>query len=114
METETFALIVGGGGHGLGAAYYLASEHRLTNIAVYGYFTAEAALLIGLPRSGYTFLLNDANAFEIDYVHVLGLRAAKSVNPVWGAKRLNDFTPEKDSSSHALCRSCTTSPPSER
>src|ERR1700720_742198 len=28
------ALIVGGGGHGLGAAYYLASEHRLTNIAV--------------------------------------------------------------------------------
>src|ERR1700716_4480137 len=28
------ALIVGGGGHGLGAAYSLASEHRLTNIAV--------------------------------------------------------------------------------
>jgi sarcosine oxidase, subunit beta len=28
------ALIVGGGGHGLGAAYYLASEHRLSNIAV--------------------------------------------------------------------------------
>jgi sarcosine oxidase subunit beta len=28
------ALIVGAGGHGLGTAYYLASEHRLTNIAV--------------------------------------------------------------------------------
>ena len=28
------ALIVGGGGHGLGAAYYLASEHRLSNVAV--------------------------------------------------------------------------------
>src|ERR1700683_5523652 len=28
------AVIVGGGGHGLGAAYYLASEHGLTNIAV--------------------------------------------------------------------------------
>jgi sarcosine oxidase subunit beta len=28
------ALIIGGGGHGLGTAYYLASEHRLTNIAV--------------------------------------------------------------------------------
>jgi sarcosine oxidase subunit beta len=28
------ALIVGGGGHGLGAAYYLAQEHGLTNIAV--------------------------------------------------------------------------------
>jgi sarcosine oxidase subunit beta len=28
------ALIVGGGGHGLGAAYYLASEHRLGSVAV--------------------------------------------------------------------------------
>src|SRR3984885_1167331 len=28
------AAIVGGGGHGLGAAYYLAKEHGLTNIAV--------------------------------------------------------------------------------
>src|ERR1700690_4658583 len=28
------AIIVGGGGHGLGAAYYLAAEHGLTNIAV--------------------------------------------------------------------------------
>jgi sarcosine oxidase subunit beta len=28
------ALIVGGGGHGLGAAYYLASEHRMQRIAV--------------------------------------------------------------------------------
>ena len=28
------AIIIGGGGHGLAAAYYLASEHGLTNIAV--------------------------------------------------------------------------------
>ncbi len=28
------AIIVGGGGHGLGAAYYLAKEHGMTNIAV--------------------------------------------------------------------------------
>src|ERR1700759_1313474 len=28
------AVIVGGGGHGLGAAYYLAKEHGLTNVAV--------------------------------------------------------------------------------
>jgi sarcosine oxidase subunit beta len=27
-------IIVGGGGHGLGAAYYLAREHGLANIAV--------------------------------------------------------------------------------
>ncbi|HEV7284681.1 MAG TPA: FAD-dependent oxidoreductase, partial [Kaistia sp.] len=28
------AVIVGGGGHGLATAYYLAKEHGLTNIAV--------------------------------------------------------------------------------
>src|SRR5260370_37265163 len=28
------AIIVGGGGHGLGAAYYLAQEHGIRNIAV--------------------------------------------------------------------------------
>jgi sarcosine oxidase, subunit beta len=28
------AVIIGGGGHGLGTAYYLASEHRLTRVAV--------------------------------------------------------------------------------
>jgi sarcosine oxidase subunit beta len=28
------AIVIGGGGHGLGAAYYLAKEHGLTNIAV--------------------------------------------------------------------------------
>jgi small-conductance mechanosensitive channel len=30
---------------------------RLTNIAVYGYFAATAALLIGMPNSGYVFIL---------------------------------------------------------
>ena len=28
------AIIIGGGGHGLGAAYYLASEHGISNVAV--------------------------------------------------------------------------------
>ncbi|HEX2117341.1 MAG TPA: mechanosensitive ion channel domain-containing protein [Alphaproteobacteria bacterium] len=30
---------------------------RLTNISIYGYFLAEAALLVGLPRAGHAFLL---------------------------------------------------------
>jgi len=33
-KAEYDAIIVGGGGHGLGTAYYLAAEHGLTNIAV--------------------------------------------------------------------------------
>jgi sarcosine oxidase subunit beta len=33
-KTGYDAIIVGGGGHGLGAAYYLAKEHGLTNVAV--------------------------------------------------------------------------------
>lgn len=33
-KAEYDAIIVGGGGHGLASAYYLAKEHGLTNIAV--------------------------------------------------------------------------------
>src|SRR5215831_15705171 len=33
-KAEYEILIIGGGGHGLATAYYLAKEHRLTNIAV--------------------------------------------------------------------------------
>ncbi len=39
------------------ANYLYIWARRLTNIAVYGYFIAEAALLVGLPRTGHSFLL---------------------------------------------------------
>ncbi len=39
------------------AAYLHIWARRLTNIAVYGYFIAEAALLIGIPSAGHRFLL---------------------------------------------------------
>lgn len=39
------------------AAYLHVWARRLTNIAVYGYFIAEAALLIGTPAAGHEFLL---------------------------------------------------------
>lgn len=38
------------------AAYMHIWARRLTNIAVYGYFIAEAALLIGIPMAGHNFL----------------------------------------------------------
>ncbi|HEY6482263.1 MAG TPA: sarcosine oxidase subunit beta family protein [Steroidobacteraceae bacterium] len=65
------AVIVGGGGHGLGAAYYLAKQHGLTNIAVLeknwigGGNTGRNTTII---RSNYLF---DESAALYD--HALGM-----------------------------------------
>ena len=34
LKKEYDAVIIGGGGHGLATAYYLAKKHNMTNIAV--------------------------------------------------------------------------------
>ena len=34
LKSEYDAVIIGGGGHGLAAAYYLAKDHGITNVAV--------------------------------------------------------------------------------
>jgi sarcosine oxidase subunit beta len=66
-KREYDAIIVGGGGHGLGAAYYLAKEHGLTNIAVLekgwigGGNTGRNTTII---RSNYLF---DASAALYDH-----------------------------------------------
>ena len=39
------------------ANYVVLWIRRLTNVTVYGYFLAEAALLLGLPRGGYSGLI---------------------------------------------------------
>ena len=33
-KKEYDAIIIGGGGHGLATAYYLAKEHKITNVAI--------------------------------------------------------------------------------
>lgn len=40
------------------AAYMFVWARRVTSFAVYGYFIAEAALLMGVPRRGHRFLLD--------------------------------------------------------
>jgi sarcosine oxidase subunit beta len=74
------AVIVGGGGHGLGAAYYLASEHRLTNIAVLekgwigGGNTGRNTTII---RSNYLF---DESAALYDHALKLWEHLAQALN----------------------------------
>ena len=64
------AIIVGAGGHGLATAYYLASEHGLTNIAVIekgwlgGGNTGRNTTII---RSNYLY---DESAHQIGRAHV--------------------------------------------
>jgi sarcosine oxidase, subunit beta len=74
------AVIVGGGGHGLGAAYYLASEHGLTNVAVLekgwigGGNTGRNTTII---RSNYLF---DESAALYDHALKLWEGLAQSLN----------------------------------
>jgi sarcosine oxidase, subunit beta len=73
-------IIVGGGGHGLGTAYYLASEHRLNNIAVLekgwigGGNTGRNTTII---RSNYLF---DESAALYDHALKLWERLAPTLN----------------------------------
>ena len=74
------AVIVGGGGHGLGAAYYLASEHRVTRVAVLekswigGGNTGRNTTII---RSNYLF---DESAALYDHALKLWEGLAQSLN----------------------------------
>jgi sarcosine oxidase subunit beta len=74
------AVIIGGGGHGLGTAYYLASEHRLTRVAVLekgwigGGNTGRNTTII---RSNYLF---DESAALYDHALKLWEGLAQSLN----------------------------------
>jgi sarcosine oxidase, subunit beta len=74
------AVIIGGGGHGLGAAYYLASEHRLSNVAVLekgwigGGNTGRNTTII---RSNYLF---DESAALYDHALKLWERLSQALN----------------------------------
>ena len=49
-KQEYDILIIGGGGHGLSTAYYLAKNHGLKNIAVLEKGILEEAMLDGIQR----------------------------------------------------------------
>jgi sarcosine oxidase subunit beta len=74
------AVIIGGGGHGLGAAYYLASEHRLARVAVLekgwigGGNTGRNTTII---RSNYLF---DESAALYDHALKLWERLSQVLN----------------------------------
>src|SRR6516165_6293411 len=74
------ALVIGGGGHGLGKAYYLAKEHGLTNIAVLekgwigGGNTGRNTNII---RSNYLF---DESAAIYDHAVKLWARLSQELN----------------------------------
>ena len=62
-KAEYDIVLIGGGGHGLATAYYLAKEHGLKNIAVFekGYIGGGSVgrnhCALKLPRTGQSFLL---------------------------------------------------------
>lgn len=50
-KAEYDVVIIGAGGHGLGAAYYLAKEHGITNVAVIERAGSAAAIPGATPPS---------------------------------------------------------------
>jgi sarcosine oxidase subunit beta len=74
------AVIIGGGGHGLGAAYYLAAEHRLSKVAVLekgwigGGNTGRNTTII---RSNYLF---DESAALYDHALKMWERLSQALN----------------------------------
>jgi sarcosine oxidase subunit beta len=87
-KPEYDAIIVGGGGHGLGAAYYLAKEHGLTNLAVLekGWIgSGNTGRNTTIIRSNYLF---DASAALYDHSVKLweGLSQALNYNVMFSPR----------------------------
>ena len=101
-------VIVGGGGHGLATAYYLAKEHGITNVAVIekgyigggntgrnttiiraDYLTEEAQALFGLSLKLYEGLSHDLN-FNVMLSQRGMLKLAHSRSDLRGMQRRNN------------------------
>ena len=88
-KAEYDAVIVGAGGHGLATAYYLAKNHKMTNIAV-----VEKGWLGG-GNTGRNTTIIRSNYLQDPSIAIYELARSLYEGPVAGAELQRDVQPAR-------------------